>query len=135
MVKMAPSILSADFSRLREQIELLDKLEADWIHLDIMDGHFVPNLTFGPIIAQGVRKITDRFLDAHLMVENADAFLKDFADAGVNQLTVHVEACPHLWDTIKKIQKLGLNAGVTLNPATPIQSIEPVLGLVQNVLS
>ncbi len=134
MVKMAPSILSADFSRLKEQIEIVDKAGADWIHLDIMDGHYVPNITFGPLIVKGVRKITNKLLDAHLMVENADDHLKVFQEAGVNQLTVHVEACPHLWATIDKIHALGLNAGITQNPATPLSLLEPVLHRVQNVL-
>jgi len=134
MVKMAPSILSADFSNLREQIEIVDRAGADWIHLDIMDGHYVPNITFGPLIVKGVRKITNKFLDAHLMVENADDHLSAFQEAGLDQLTVHVEACPHLWATIDKIHALGLSAGITQNPATPLSSLEPVLHRVQNVL-
>jgi len=134
MVKLAPSILSADFSRLSEQIKLVEKAGADWIHLDVMDGAFVPNITFGPLIISGVRKITDLVLDAHLMIENADFYLQDFKDAGVDQITVHVEACPHLWATIDKIHQLGLKAGVTLNPATPVSLIEPVLNKVELVL-
>ncbi len=134
MVKLAPSILSADFSRLSEQIKLVEKAGADWIHLDVMDGAFVPNITFGPLIISGVRKITDLVLDAHLMIENADYYLQAFKDAGVDQITVHVEACPHLWATIDKIHHLGLKAGVTLNPATPVSLIEPVLNKVELVL-
>ncbi len=134
MVKMAPSILSADFSKLKEQIETVQAAGADWIHLDIMDGHYVPNITFGPLVVAGVRKITDLTLDAHLMIENADDYLQAFQEAGVDQITVHVEACPHLWATIDKIHQLGLKAGVTLNPATPVTLLEPVLHKVELVL-
>ena len=134
MVKIAPSILNANFTCLAEQIKALEEVGADWIHLDVMDGNFVPNLTFGPPIIAGVRKITNLTLDAHLMIENADAYLHMFKDAGANQLTVHVEACPHLWTTIDKIHHLGLKAGVTLNPATPISLLEPVLHKVELVL-
>ncbi len=134
MVKMAPSILSADFSKLKEQIETVQAAGADWIHLDVMDGHYVPNITFGPLVVSGVRKMTDLTLDAHLMIENADDYLQTFKNAGVDQITVHVEACPHLWATIDKIHQLGLNAGVTLNPATPVSLIEPVLHKVELVL-
>jgi ribulose-phosphate 3-epimerase len=134
MVKLAPSILSADFSKLSEQIQTVEAAGADWIHLDVMDGHYVPNITFGPLIIAGVRKITDLTLDAHLMIENADNYLELFKNAGVDQITVHVEACPHLWATIDKIHALGLKAGVTLNPATPVSLIESVLHKVELVL-
>ncbi|MBN1561455.1 ribulose-phosphate 3-epimerase [candidate division KSB1 bacterium] len=134
MVKMAPSVLSADFSQLAEQIKIVERAGADWIHLDIMDGHYVPNITFGPLVIAGIRKITHLTLDAHLMIENADAYLAAFQEAGVNQLTVHVEACPHLWTTIDKIHDLHLRAGITLNPATPISLIEPILHRVELVL-
>ncbi|MBN1481055.1 ribulose-phosphate 3-epimerase [candidate division KSB1 bacterium] len=134
MVKMAPSVLSADFSRLGEQIMSVENAGADWIHLDIMDGHFVPNITFGPLIIAGIRKLTTLPLDAHLMIENADDYLESFSDAGVDQITVHVEACPHLWATIDKIHSLGRKAGVTLNPATPVSLLEPVLHKVELVL-
>jgi len=134
MVKIAPSVLSADFSKLAQDIQTVEKAGADWIHLDVMDGHFVPNITFGPLIVSGVRKITDLTLDAHLMIENADDYLESFKNAGVDQITVHVEACPHLWATIDKIHQLGLKAGVTLNPATPVSFIETVLHKVELVL-
>ena len=134
MVKIAPSILSADFSKLAEQISAAEKAGADWIHLDIMDGHFVPNITFGPLIIAGVRNITKLTLDAHLMIENADDYVESFQKAGVDQITVHVEACPHLWATIDKIHQLGLKAGVTLNPATPVSLVETVLHKVELVL-
>lgn len=134
MVKLAPSILSADFSKLASDIKTVEAAGADWIHLDVMDGHYVPNITFGPLIISGVRKITDLTLDAHLMIENADDYLVAFQKAGVDQITVHVEACPHLWATLDKIHQLGLKAGVTLNPATPVSLIESVLHKVELVL-
>ncbi len=134
MIKIAASILSADFSRLSEQIRQAEAGGADWIHFDVMDGRFVPNITFGPIVAAGVRKLTNLTLDAHLMVENADLHLESFQKAGIDRLTVHVEACPHLWDTVDKIHDLGLKAGVTLNPATPLSLLEPILPVVDLVL-
>ncbi|HPG38024.1 MAG TPA: ribulose-phosphate 3-epimerase [bacterium] len=134
MVKIAPSVLSADFSQLKNQINLVEKAGADWIHLDVMDGHYVPNITFGPLIIEGIRNLTQLPLDAHLMIENADRYIKDFVSAGVNNLTVHYEACPHLWNVIEKIHELGIQAGVTLNPATPVTLLEPVLNMVDLVL-
>lgn len=134
MIKIAPSILSADFSRLGEQIRAVEEAGADWIHLDVMDGQYVPNITFGPLVIAGVRKLTGLTLDAHLMIEDADRQLENLHRVGVDRLTVHVEACPHLWATIDKIHALGLKAGVTLNPATPVALIEPVLHRVELVL-
>ncbi len=134
MIKIAPSILSADFSRLPEQVLRAANAGADWIHLDVMDGHFVPNITFGPIVVEGVRKLTKLPLDVHLMIENADDYLSAFKEAGADILTVHYEACPHLWRTIDNIHELGIRAGVTLNPATPVSLLDPVLGHVEMVL-
>jgi len=134
VIKIAPSILSADFSKLPEQVMQAANGGADWIHLDIMDGHFVPNITFGPIVVEGVRKLTELPLDVHLMIENADDYLSAFKEAGANILTVHYEACFHLWRTIDTIHELGIQAGVTLNPATNVTLLDPVLSQVEMVL-
>ena len=133
-LKIAPSLLSANFAHLAEQIKLVEKGKADWIHLDIMDGHFVPNITFGPLVVRSIRPITKLPLDAHLMVENPDQFIDDFKIAGVDHITVHVEGCRHLHRTIQKIRKHGLKAGVSLNPATPAISIREILPFVDQVL-
>lgn len=134
MVKIAPSILSADFSKFESQIKNAIRGGADWLHLDVMDGHFVPNITFGPIVVSGVRKLTEKVLDVHLMIENADIYLENFINAGADILTVHYEACTHLWRTIDTIHQLGVKAGVTINPATPVQLLDPVLELADLVL-
>jgi ribulose-phosphate 3-epimerase len=132
--KIAPSILSADFSRLAEEIRAVEEAGADMIHVDVMDGHFVPNLTVGPPIIGAIRKVTRLPLDVHLMITNADQTIGAFADAGSDYLTVHVEACPHLHRTIQSVKERGLKAGVTLNPATSLSFIEPVLPFVDLVL-
>lgn len=132
--KIAPSILTADFVRLGEQIRAAEAGGADWIHLDIMDGHFVPNITFGPVLVRAVRQITNLPLDVHLMIEQPERYLADFAQAGADRLTVHVETCPHLHRTIQQIKELGCKAGVTLNPATPLSSLEEILPDVDLVL-
>ena len=124
---IAPSILSADFARLGEEITAVAKGGADVIHIDVMDGHFVPNITIGPLVVKAVRKITDLPLDVHLMIENADAYLDDFAKAGADWITVHVETGYHLHRTIHRIKELGKRAGAVLNPATPLTSLEEIL--------
>ena len=131
---MAPSILSADFSRLGEEIRAVEKAGADVIHVDVMDGHFVPNITIGPPVVASIRKITDLPLDVHLMISDADRYIDDFARAGADWLTVHVEACPHLHRTIGRIRELGKKAGAVLNPATPLVSLDEILGDVDLVM-
>src|SRR5947209_491095 len=113
---IAPSILTANFANLEREVRSLEKGGADWIHLDIMDGHFVPNITFGPLVVRAIRELTKLPLDAHLMIERPEKFLADFADAGIDRLTVHVETCPHLHRTVQRIRELGMKPGVTLNP-------------------
>ena len=134
MVKIAPSILSADFSKLGEEIKDVERGGADYIHVDVMDGHFVPNITIGPLIVEAIRPITKLPLDVHLMIENPDQYIEDFAKAGADYITVHVEACRHLHRTIHLIKSLGVKAGVVLNPATPVQLIEPIIEDIDMVL-
>ncbi|MFO7585877.1 MAG: ribulose-phosphate 3-epimerase [Anaerolineales bacterium] len=131
---LAPSILSADFTRLGEQVAACQQAGADWIHVDVMDGHFVPNLTFGPLILQACRRVTDLPLDVHLMVEKPESMLEAFARAGASRLTVHVETCPHLHRTLEQIRELGVLPGVTLNPSTPASALKEILPLVDLVL-
>lgn len=133
--KLAPSILSADFARLGEQVQAAEAAGADWIHVDVMDGHFVPNLTIGPPVVRCLRPLTSLPLDVHLMVEHPEEWLlKDFAAAGATLLNVQVEACVHLHRTIQQIKELGCQAGVTLNPATPLSALEEILPDVDLVL-
>jgi ribulose-phosphate 3-epimerase len=127
VVQIAPSILSADFCRLGEEIMAVDCAGAEIIHIDVMDGHFVPNITIGPLVVQAARKVTKRILDVHLMVCNADQYLEAFAEAGADWITVHVEACPHLQRTITRIKELGKRPGVVLNPATPLTTLDYIL--------
>jgi len=133
-IKIAPSVLSADFRNLEQQIRLCEAGRADWLHLDIMDGCFVPNITFGPMVVKSIRSVTKLPLDAHLMIEAPDRYLEDFQKAGVDRLTVHVETCPHLHRTIQKIKELKMKAGVTLNPATPVSSLKEIIPFVDLVL-
>lgn len=134
MIKIAPSILSADFSKLGEEIKDVENGGADYIHVDVMDGHFVPNITIGPLIVEAIRPITSLPLDVHLMIQNPDAYIPAFANAGANYITVHVEACPHLHRTIQLIKSHGVKAGVVLNPATPVDSIKHIIGDIDMVL-
>jgi ribulose-phosphate 3-epimerase len=132
--KIAPSILSADFGRLAEEVRAAERAGADWMHLDIMDGHFVPNLTIGPDVVAAVAKATRLPIDVHLMVREPDHLLEAFVAAGATALGVHVEACTHLHRTLSQIRKLGVRPCVVLNPATPASAIEPVLHLVDQIL-
>lgn len=131
---IAPSILSADFARLADEVAAVERGGADLLHVDVMDGHFVPNLTVGPPIVESLKKVTKLPLDCHLMMTNADAFIEEFASAGADYLTVHVEACTHLHRTIEAIKERGVKAGVTLNPATSLHTIEEILSEVDLVL-
>jgi ribulose-phosphate 3-epimerase len=133
-VKIAASILSADFGRLGEQVKEAEAAGADWIHVDVMDGHFVPNMTVGPLVVQAIRPLTGLPLDVHLMVERPERLIPAFAEAGTDRLTVHVETCPNLHRTIQQIKELGLKAGVTLNPATSLITVEEILPDVDLVL-
>ncbi len=126
-IRIAPSILSADFARLADEIARVEQGGADLLHIDVMDGHFVPNLTVGPPIVEALRKVTKLPLDVHLMMTNPDAFIAEFATAGADYLTVHVEACPHLHRTVESVKERGVKAGVSLNPATPISFVEEIV--------
>lgn len=132
--KISPSILSADFGRLEEEVKAVAKAGADYLHIDVMDGHFVPNITIGPPVVERLRSITSIPLDVHLMIQNPDDFLPAFIEAGAHLLTVHVEAAVHLHRTLTEIRKRGARAGIALNPATPFCSIEPALEFADLVL-
>ena len=131
---IAPSILSADFARLGEEVRAIDEAGADWIHIDVMDGHFVPNLTIGPGVVKALRPHTKKPFDVHLMISPVDPFLDAFAEAGADIITVHPEAGPHLHRTVQRVKALGKKAGVSLNPATPAKALDYVLGEVDLVL-
>jgi ribulose-phosphate 3-epimerase len=134
MLKIAPSILSANFAKLGEEITAVEKAGADYIHVDVMDGHFVPNITIGPLIVEAIRPVTKLPLDVHLMIDNPDQYIEAFAKAGADYITVHVEACRHLHRTIHHIKSFGIKAGVVLNPATPVDTIQHILRDIDMVL-
>jgi ribulose-phosphate 3-epimerase len=134
VIKIAPSILSADFARLGDEIKAAEEAGAHLLHVDVMDGHFVPNITIGPPVVEAVRKVTQLPLDVHLMIENPDKFLSDFAAAGADILTVHYEAAVHLHRSVQSIKEKGIKAGVSINPATPVWCLDSILGDVDMVL-
>jgi ribulose-phosphate 3-epimerase len=134
LIKLAPSILSADFARLGEQVAEASKAGADYIHVDVMDGHFVPNITIGALVVASLGSWTNLPLDVHLMIEHPERYIGDFANSGANIITVHVETCPHIHRTIQLIKELGIEAGVALNPATPLGSLEEVISHVDLIL-
>ncbi|MFP3998659.1 MAG: ribulose-phosphate 3-epimerase [Desulfobacterales bacterium] len=131
---IAPSILSADFSKLGEEIRAVEKAGADWIHVDVMDGHFVPNITMGPMIVEAVNRVASVPLDVHLMIENPDRFISAFAEAGADLISVHAETCPHLHRTVELIKNSGCRPGVVLNPATPLSALDWILEDIDFVL-
>lgn len=133
-MKLSASILSSNFGRLAEEVNAVEQAGADWIHVDVMDGHFVPNLTIGPAAVKAIRSATELPLDVHLMIEQPERYLEEFARAGADRLGVHVEAAPHLHRIVQQIQELGVQATVSLNPATPLAMIENILGDVDMVL-
>jgi ribulose-phosphate 3-epimerase len=132
--KIAPSILSADFSRLGEEVKAVEEAGADLIHVDVMDGHFVPNITIGPLVVTGLKKLTSLPLDVHLMIEKPERYIEAFAQAGSNWITVHAEVCPRLSQVIKKIRKLKVRPGLVLNPPTPLKTLFPILDEIDLVL-
>ena len=134
MIKLAPSILSADFARLLEDVKKVEQAGCEYLHIDVMDGHFVPNITLGPAIVKSLRKDVNMVFDTHLMIENPDNYIKDFVDSGSDIIVVHAEACNHLHRTIQNIKSYNIKAGVALNPATPIETIKHVLEDVDMVL-
>lgn len=131
---IAPSILAADFVNLKHQLQLIERAGARWVHIDVMDGHFVPNITFGPAIVAAVRKMTNLFLDVHLMVQEPDFIIPKYREAGADLITVHVEAIRHLYRTIQLIKHVGAQVGISLNPATPACSLEPIIAEVDLIL-
>lgn len=134
MIKLAPSILSANFARLLEDVKKVENAGCEYLHIDVMDGHFVPNITLGPQVVKSLRKDVNMVFDAHLMIENPDNYIKDFVDAGCDIIVIHQEACKHIHRTIQNIKSYGIKAGVSLNPATPIESIKHILEDIDMVL-
>lgn len=133
-IKIAPSILSADFSRLGDEVRAIDQAGCDWVHVDVMDGHFVPNISIGPLIVEAIRPVTGKLLDVHLMIAPADPYLEAFAKAGADLITIHAEAGPHLDRSLQAIKALGKKAGVALNPATPVSAIQHVIDKLDLIL-
>lgn len=133
-IVVAPSLLAADFARLGDEVDAVAAAGADWLHLDIMDGHFVPNISFGPVVLKALRERTDLPFDVHLMISPVDPYIPDFATAGADHITVHAEAGPHLHRSLQLIRSLGLRAGVVINPGTPADAVEPVLDSVDLIL-
>ena len=131
---IAPSILSADFTRLGEELKAIEKAGADWIHIDVMDGHFVPNITYGPIMVEACKRASNLLLDVHLMIEKPDLIIPAFAKAGADYISIHAEACTHLHRSLQLIKSLGIKSGVALNPATPLSSIEYVMDQLDFIL-
>lgn len=127
MIKIAPSILSADFADLKNDIQRVEEAGADYLHIDVMDGHFVPNITIGPLVVKSIRKVSRLIFDVHLMIENPEKYIKDFVESGADLITVHAESTHHLHRTIQMIKKEGIKVGVALNPATPLAFIEEIL--------
>lgn len=134
MIKLAPSILSADFGNLREDVKMITEAGSQYVHIDVMDGHFVPNITIGPGVVKSIRGCTDKVFDVHLMIENPDMYIKDFVDAGADLISIHQEACPHLHRSIQGIKELGAKACVALNPATSLSTLDHVLEELDMVL-
>ncbi len=134
IIQIAASILSADFARLGEQVKAAQAAGVDRVHVDVMDGHFVPNITVGPLVVRALRSVTSLPMDVHLMIERPERYIPDFIHAGANSVIVHVETCPHLYRTVEQIKELGARAGVTLNPATPLSTLEEILPEVAMVL-